>query len=746
MVPSKAGIWEFDSGSAEVVCLKKTAAREKALADWASVRWTGVMAVLLTAALLLAGCGPTPPNGDGSSVVIQGRIFDSLTGFGIADAVVSVTGGQVVTSSVNTDGGGYYKFAPIKIPTAQTGLTWSVVEVGQGADHAPGQLTVTVSPSAQPVTVDFPMYRPTESADISGKLTANSAGGTGAALTWSPGRWGMPPGKTAPRQPRGGSVLGGRSLRPTVHVPVSDGGNSSSTGRIVVELGRHATDWDAEKLAQRYGARVVDALPNLGFWVFQGNTIPGAGAMGGPAPNAGVEKLRADLAADPAVVSAEKSHIARAFALPNDEFYPEQWALPLIDMPSAWDYTTGSGSVIVAVIDSGIKAQHEDLAANLLPGWNAITEQPGADDEGEAVFGSADRFSHGTHVAGIIGAVGNNGHGVAGMNWNVSILPIKALAVPPQGGGAQGSDTDIAKGIDYAVSHGAKVINLSLGIYGDNDSSVETPPVLKAAIDRAVAAGVVVVAAAGNAAKPYLAAPANYQPYVLAVGAVGKTKTLASYSSYGDGLSVVAPGGDVNGTDEMVLNTSWWDSATNASVYAFSAGTSMAAPHVAGLAALLIAEGVPTSSVRQIIEETATDLGPSGWDSQYGYGLINAKAALEKVMGPGPGAVDLSKARVFSAFVFQDTYYTRSELTAPFWAPGLGYRYQLQSYPGSGWVVAAWLDTNLNDKIDAGDYWGEYGGPVAAVPGSPSYGIDITLSRLVTTASAASVRVVGVRH
>lgn len=714
-----------------------------------AVRGIAAAGFILLALLLLGGCWPAPSNGGNDNTVsIQGRITDSLSGDGIPNALVTVAvDGSADSLTVNSDSLGYYSFPRIFVRPQGSSIEWNVYEVGQTSNHVPGNLAFSVTPSTQPVIVNFPMYVTSPLVSLSGLLSINP-GASGTAFS---ARDAAKMSKRLPPNSDGrGTILPGRGYRIK---PVSVGVqiDKGKTDRIVVELGRHATDRQAAELAKRYSAKVVDSLPDLGFWVFERAAATGHLTDTGNGSNGliseSIEGLKTSLMLDPAVRSVEESHVVYALGRPNDQFYAEQWNMPLVDMPAAWDYTTGSDNVVVAVIDSGIKAGHEDLAANLLPGWNAITEQPGAEDEGELIGSGPARFSHGTHVAGIIGAIGNNVRGVAGVNWTVRILPIKALQ-SVNGGPPSGKDTDVAKAIDYAVGHGADVINLSLGFYGENNSPAETPPVLRAAIDRAIASGVVVVAAAGNEGLPYMSAPASYPP-VIAVGAVGRDGQRASYSSYGDGISVVAPGGGTANASDMILSPGWLDSASGESQYLYSAGTSMATPHVAGLAALLVAEGVRgQEAVRRIIEETATDEGPPGYDQEYGYGLINARAALEKAVGSGGGSgVDLSKARVFTAYRFQNTLYTRSiEPTDPPVREAMGrYRYRLDSYPGN-WTVAAWLDVNQNNMIDTGDYYGEYGSLVRADPYAliPRDDVDITLSRIGGGFSALSVRSVKV--
>ncbi|MEM7826937.1 MAG: S8 family serine peptidase [Candidatus Aenigmatarchaeota archaeon] len=332
------------------------------------------------------------------------------------------------------------------------------------------------------------------------------------------------------------------------------------------------------------------------------------------------------------VIYAEPNYIAYAQMVPNDPYYKYQWHLDNakyggIQMEEAWDITTGDNSVIVAILDTGIAYENykqgrtqyckaPDLANTcFVQGYDFVNGDTHPNDDN----------SHGTHVAGTLAQSTNNKLGVAGIAFNTCLMPIKVL--DRQG---SGSYANIAAGIRYAVDNGAKVISLSLG--GSSDSAT-----LKDAVKYAYEKGATVIAACGNDNMPICLYPAAYDDYVIAVGATQYDETKAPYSNYGPSLDLVAPGGNNNldqnqdGYADGVLQQTFKNSRSVCSfAYYFFQGTSMAVPHVSGIAALLIANGnaVTPNEVRAALQETAKDLGSVGWDNIYGYGLVNAYAAL----------------------------------------------------------------------------------------------------------------------
>jgi serine protease len=352
------------------------------------------------------------------------------------------------------------------------------------------------------------------------------------------------------------------------------------------------------------------------------------------APEGKVKEKVQEYALRPDVVYAEPNYYAQAYAAPNDPLYKYQWnfADPAnggIGMEAAWGQSTGGG-VIVAIIDTGIAyesyggyVQAPDLAGTaFVPGYDFVNNDNHANDDN----------SHGTHVAGTVAQSTNNGVGVAGIAYNAKLMPIKVLDKR-----GSGSYANIALGIRYAADNGAKVINMSLG-------GPVPAQVLEDALAYAYGLGVTIVAAAGNDATGTVGYPAAYDAYVIAVGATRLDKQLAYYSNWGTSLDLVAPGGDVNvdqngdGYGDGILQNTFNPSTKRVGDfgYYFFQGTSMASPHVAGAAALVIANGIATkpADVQKVLQDTAVDLGAAGRDDRYGYGLVNVAAALGQPVEP----------------------------------------------------------------------------------------------------------------
>ncbi|SFB35568.1 Serine protease, subtilisin family [Cohnella sp. OV330] len=286
--------------------------------------------------------------------------------------------------------------------------------------------------------------------------------------------------------------------------------------------------------------------------------------------------------------------------VPNDTLYGQyQWNLPEIATERGWNVTRGKQDIVVAVVDTGVQLDHPDLKGRLVAGTNIV--DPSAPPE--------DDVGHGTHVAGIIAAEVNNNEGVAGMTWYTKVMPVKAL----DNSGA-GTTYSVAEGIIWAADHGAQVINLSLGNYAEAQF-------LHDAIKYAHDKGVIVVAASGNDNTDRPGYPAAY-PEVVAVGATGSDELRAPYSNYGDYIDVAAPGTSIASTYP-------------GSRYAALSGTSMAAPHVSALASLMLAaDGSLTNDrIAELLGKTARDLGAAGKDTEFGYGQIDVRGAVEAAAG-----------------------------------------------------------------------------------------------------------------
>ncbi len=309
---------------------------------------------------------------------------------------------------------------------------------------------------------------------------------------------------------------------------------------------------------------------------------------------------------------AEPNYIARAAAV-NDPYLGYQWNLSQLGVDQAWDHGTGAG-ITVAVLDTGVKRSGPDGIGDILSGYDFYS------GDGDPT----DRQGHGTFVAGTIAQKTDNGTGVAGVAPDASILPVKVMS--DQGYGDMNA---IVNGITWSTNQGAHVINMSLGSYYSSQS-------LQQACQYAHDNGVVIVAASGNEYASSVSYPAAYDT-VIAVGASRYDGSRAAYSNTGSGLDLLAPGGDLskdqNGDgyadgilQETIENGSW--------TYTFWEGTSMAAPHVAAAAALVMAQGVnDPDQVAEILTSTATDVGSYGYDTQSGYGRLDLSAAVALAAG-----------------------------------------------------------------------------------------------------------------
>ncbi len=394
-----------------------------------------------------------------------------------------------------------------------------------------------------------------------------------------------------------------------------------------------------------------------------------------------ISSLREELSEIPGFLGIEPHRlmILSSFT-PNDPGFYYQWNLPLIRVPEAWSVTRGSDIITIAVIDSGVDLSHEDLRGIFVPGYDFIENDTiPQDDDG-----------HGTHVVGIIAALTNNNKGVAGVTWgqNVKIMPLKVF-----GRDGTGSTFNVAKAFVYAVDHGAKVINASLGSPGPSAD-------LQAAVRYAHQNDVVMVCAAGNDGSYGIDYPAAY-PETIAVGAVtldlSRRPIRARYSDYGPELDFVAPGGD---GAQPILST--WVNGT----YRYAIGTSMAAPHVTGIVALMISRGiVGVENIRTLLRATAIDLGPLGYDIYYGAGLVDAYAAVTFEDGWQP-------LIVFSV----DENGNVDNVTV---ANALG-RFTLEVRKPRV-KIYAWLDFDGDENLSYGDLYGYYGYEGGnPVPSSPT--------------------------
>ncbi len=377
---------------------------------------------------------------------------------------------------------------------------------------------------------------------------------------------------------------------------------------ILARFKKSASAEEASQCLFSAQAKALYAIEGLDIWVAQ-------------VPNGAVADALAVISSCPQILYAEPNYVVfAADTFPSDPGFGLQYGLTNIRAPQGWDYSTGSASVTIAIVDSGVDLTHPDLAAKITPGYDFVNDDS---------FPQDDHFqSHGTHVAGIAAASSDNGAGVAGVSWGARIMPLKVL--DPIGFGFL---SDVADAIVWAANHGAQIINLSLG-------SVSDSLALQDAVNYASGRGILLIAAAGNSGASPPLYPARYAN-VVAVGAVDNLNNRLATSNFGTELDLVAPGW-------MIYST------FRSGGYGYNSGTSMAAPFVSGLAAVLygIAGNNSAALVRSQMESSALDLGTPGFDVYHGFGLIQMDSALRLALpeSPRPGgglALPLPRAPTF---------------------------------------------------------------------------------------------------
>jgi thermitase len=356
-------------------------------------------------------------------------------------------------------------------------------------------------------------------------------------------------------------------------------------GRVLVKFRAGIMPDHARNIIAALGARDANELPNIGVHIldlpYQTDEPGFAEAM----------------AQRPEVEFAELDRILRpAATVPNDPFYANwEWHLPKIQAPLAWSSSTGNSSVIIAVIDSGADETHEDLATQLVPGWNIYNNNSN----------TTDLFGHGTAVTGTIAAASNNGVGVASVCWGCKIMPIRVID-------ASGYTTysAVASGVTWAAGHGARVANISFQV---TDSST-----VKSALQYFQSKGGVVTIPSGNDGT-FVSSTDN--PYALTLGATDQFDVLHDYSTRGNNVDLVAPG--------EAFTTRLGGG------YISATGTCYSSAIAAGVAGLVISANpsLTPTQVQDILKQSADDLGPAGWDSGYGWGRINASRAVSMALG-----------------------------------------------------------------------------------------------------------------
>ena len=447
------------------------------------------------------------------------------------------------------------------------------------------------------------------------------------------------------------------------------------------------------------------------------------------------------LSLQPNVTSVEPDRRMYPQLLPNDPMYAQQWhyyeSAGGINLPPAWDITTGSNSIVVAVIDTGIRP-HADLAGRLLPGYDFIANLAAANDgngrdadpsdPGDWGCGRSSSTWHGTHVAGTIGAASNNSGGLSGTNWGSKILPLRVLGV------CGGYTSDIVDALRWAAGISipgvplnttpARVANLSLG--GANGGCSTT---FQNAVNDVIARGMVVVVAAGNSN----ADASTFEPAscagVVAVSGTGRSGDRAGYSNFGAKVAIAAPGG--SGSNGVLSTLNAGLTSPGADSYAYFQGTSMAAPHVAGTASLMLSANpaLTPAQVMQILQSSARRF-PTGTGSDCsiaacGAGIVDAGAAVAAALAatspvptPTPTSVNVALASNGAVATASSTYNTAYPTAAvnngdrkgSNWGNGCGWNdSSYGTYPD--WVQVSFNGTKSISEIDVFTVQDSYAAP-----------------------------------
>ena len=352
------------------------------------------------------------------------------------------------------------------------------------------------------------------------------------------------------------------------------------SGEVLVKYRSGTSPQAMDRIQESAGARAVAHIPDLDVRVLR-------------VPRGAEDAVVAALARNSSVQFAERNPLVAATQSPNDPWWPNEWGEAKVRAPQAWDLSTGSSSVVVAILDTGIDFSQPDLQGKIVAGRDIVNNDADPSDDN----------GHGTYTAGVVGAATNNGLGVAAYCWACSIMPVKVLAAD-----GSGSMSNVAAGITWATDHGARVISMSLG--GTSASST-----LASAVTYAHDRGVVLAAAAGNYGTTTKVYPAAY-PEVLGVAGTDSTDTLYSWSSYGSWVKVAAPG-----CNYTTGRNAW---------YGTFCGTSSATPVVAGLAALAasFSPSATNTAIEQALESSAVNIG-----GVVAYGRVDALGTLQALGG-----------------------------------------------------------------------------------------------------------------
>jgi len=542
-------------------------------------------------------------------------------------------------------------------------------------------------------------------------------------------------------------------------ISTSSVARAEGSSRLVAGLRRpalasaHRTEYDAAHVLVSYRASALQSSGKMVSDLERGAGVTQALTIG-PSQNGVITRLLAvpagqsastlmgSLRANAAVIETHQPHMRFAFGssvTPNDPLFTmqDQWDMYRIGMPNAWGYTTGSASVAIAVIDTGLDVTQGDFGGSKVTFAEKVLG--GVTTVGTSAVQDLD--GHGTNVAGIAAASTNNAFGFAGVGFNTSlqayrIFPDPVAPLYSQDPGYGTSTADEAQAIYDAVKNGVKVINLSLGAPPvDSQGNTGFDQTEYTAVEYAIAQGVVVVAAAGNEAAGVLDFPAAYQG-VISVGASSLNDgngnanvtptysasfpdTVASYSDYGPGLSVVAPGGDPTGASDGDL-LHWITNTYSTTVadpnqrcsgnpcLAQIAGTSQATPHVAGASALMLAlnPNFSPAQIAQMLESTADDIS----DARQGHGRVNLSRALAAAAGaPAPSTPTNAN---FVAIAYTPNGTNKPAIINVTYPKGAAVSssgsFRIADIPvsASGYKIGVWYDANGDGLVDAGDWFG----------------------------------------
>ena len=515
----------------------------------------------------------------------------------------------------------------------------------------------------------------------------------------------------------------------------ADGTRMALTNEVIVKIAPEAAGNVLSSIVANYGAKIVKSgLLNANINILKLSALTGMDVL----------EISDTINSIAGVEYAQPNYIRllnRLATIPDDTYFSSQWNLNNtgqfgwtfdadIDAPEAWDINRGSATVSIAIIDEGVDLTHEDLIANLLPGYDATGQGSGG--------GPNSWDGHGTSCAGIASAVSNNARGVAGVNWNVKIIPVRIAYSPVSCKGCYWVTTDaiLADGIQWAADNGADVLSNSWG--GGLPAAVINNAILYAKTNGRGGLGSVVAFASGNGNGPIIYPATN--PNVLAVGATSpcderKSPTSCDGetwwgSSYGPELDIAAPGVRIYTTD--IMGAGGYTAGNYMSNFN---GTSSATPHVAGLAGLIISAdpSLTATQVEYVIMSSADDLGPPGRDNQFGYGRINAYNALMSLSGTFGFSGTTTYGGVQTGTSYIDVY----QQPAVFGSPDMTVDvtttgpYSVSGLSNGNYYAVSFIDTDSDGVMGPDDPWGYAGYPggptVITIAGADVTGVNITL-------------------